>query len=281
MAILIPNQAKLDKTIAQIKKEGTDKIHILSDFDRTLTYGSINGQKTPSLISVLRNGMYLTPDYAPQAHALFDKYHPIELDNKIPLAERKQAMETWWRTHKQLLIDSGLHKKDLLKIVKDKNIKFRKGVSKFLDYLHENNIPLVILSGSGAGEAVPFFFQNIKKDYPNIHYITNKLNWSDDGRALSIKEPVIHSLNKDEILVKNFPEIYKEVKNRKNVILLGDSLGDVNMVSGFDYDNLIKIAFLNYNIEELRSSYLENFDIIITDDADFNYVNDLIKYLCK
>lgn len=281
MEIIIPDQKKLDQTIAEIKADGPDKIHVLSDFDRTLTYGYLNQQKTPSLIAVLRNGMYLTPDYAPQAHALFDKYHPIEIDEKIPLAERKEAMNTWWRTHKKLLIDSGLSKKDLLKMVQDPSIRFRQGVDNFLEYLHKKDIPLVILSGSGAGEAIPFYFQNIGKDYNNIHYITNQLNWSDDGRALSIKEPVIHSLNKDEITIKNFPDIYQQVSKRKNVILLGDSLGDVHMIDGFDYDHLIKIGFLNYNIEETRSLYLENFDIIITDDGDFEAVNNLIKDLCK
>jgi len=281
MKIIIPNQEKLDKTVAKIKAQGKNNIHILADFDRTLTYGSINKQKTPSLVAVLRNGNYLTADYAQQAQALFDKYHPLELDPNIPLTDKKIAMHTWWRTHKQLFIEAGLNKKDLEAIAKDPIIRFRKGVDKFLDYLHAKNIPLVILSACGVGEAIPIYFINAKKNYPNIYYINNSLNWSADGQALSIREPIIHALNKDETLIKDFPEIYKRVVNRKNVILLGDNLSDIGMITGFDYDNLIKIGFLNYNLDELRELYCKNFDIIIEGDGDFNYVNKLLKDLCK
>ncbi|MFA6307343.1 MAG: hypothetical protein WCS88_03525 [Patescibacteria group bacterium] len=280
MKIIFSNKIKLAKTIATIKAQGTEKLHILSDFDRTLTYGYIDGKKTPSIISILRNGHYLSPDYAAKAHALFDKYHTIEIDPDIPLKEKKIMMDTWWRTHKKLLIASGLNKKDLEKIVKDPLIKFRKGVDKFLDNLHKQNIPLVILSASGVGEAIPIYFKNAKKNYPNIYYINNSLNWSKDGRALSIREPIIHILNKDEAVIKNFPQIYKEVAKRKNVILLGDDLGDVDMITGFDYDNLIKIGFLNYNADKLRKLYSKNFDVIIEGDADFEYVNTLLKNLC-
>jgi len=281
MAIIIPNQKKLGKTIANIKKQGSENLHILSDFDRTLTYGSVDNKKTPSIISILRNGNYLSSDYANKAHALFNKYHAIEMTPSVSFSEKKQAMDTWWRTHKKLLIASGLNKKDIEEIVKDTSIRFRKGVDKFLDYLNTKNIPLIILSASGVGEALPLYFKNAKKNYTNIFYLINSFNWSDDGYALSIKEPVIHSLNKDETIVKNFPEIYKKIENRKNVILLGDGLHDLEMISGFDYNNLIKIGFLNYNTDELRSLYSKNFDIIIEGDIDFNYVNKLMKNLWK
>ncbi|MBT4209421.1 MAG: hypothetical protein HOE19_00660 [Candidatus Komeilibacteria bacterium] len=281
MSVIIPNQKKLDQTISNIKQAGKDKLHILADFDRTLTYSSVDGQKIPSIIAVLRNGQYLTSDYAKQAHTLFDKYHPIEIDPNIKLADKKLAMDTWWRTHKQLLIESGLNKNDIVEIIKDRNIKFRQGVNKFVDYLHTQNIPLLILSASGVGEAVPLYFQNAKQDYANIHYITNSLNWDDKGNAISIKEPIIHSLNKDETIVKNFPKIYKEIVNRKNVILLGDNLADIDMITGFDYDNLIKIGFLNYDDTKIKKQFLENFDIIIENDGDFESVNKLIMGLYK
>jgi len=281
MKIIIPDQKKLATTIASIQKTGSDKLHILADFDRTLTYGSVDGQKVPSIIAILRNGHHLSDDYAVKAHALFDKYHPIEIDPQVSLTEKKQAMETWWRSHKQLLIDSGLNKKDIAAIVQDPHIKFRQGVSEFLKYLHQQNIPLIILSASGVGEAVPMYFVNVKQNFSNIHYIVNSLTWDDSGQALAINEPIIHSLNKDETVIKNFPEIYQEISERKNVILLGDNVADTEMVTGFDYDNLIKIGFLDYDIDKQKESFLENFDIVIEGDGDFDYINKLIKKLCR
>lgn len=280
MAVIIPDKNQLQRTIEAMRADGVDRLHVLADFDRTLTYGSVNGVKTPSIISILRNGRYLKPGYDKKAHALFDKYNTIELDPKVPLKEKKQAMDTWWRTHKQLLIASGLNKTDLEEIVKDPLIKFRKGVDKFLDFLKQKNIPLVILSASGVGEALPLYFKNAKKNYNNIYFLINSFNWSENNYAQSIKEPVIHSLNKDETIVKDFPDVYKKIINRKNVLLLGDSIHDIDMLTGFDYDNLIKIGFLNYNDPELKILFTKNFDIIITADGNFDYVNDLIKKIC-
>ena len=37
----------------------------------------------------------------------------------------------------------------------------------------------------------------------------------------------------------------EKVGNRKNFIVLGDILADVNMVKNIDYDNLICIGYLN------------------------------------
>jgi len=62
----------------------------------------------------------------------------------------------------------------------------------------------------------------------------------ENGKAIAVREPIIHSFNKDETVVKNFP-IYKDIKDRKNIILLGDGLGDAHMADGFDYENIIKI----------------------------------------
>ena len=116
-----------------------------------------------------------------------------------------------------------------------------------------------------------------EKLYDNIHIITNLWEWDENGQSKEVKGPVIHAMNKDETAVKDFPEVYKEIKNRKNVLLLGDSLGDLGMVAGFEYDNLIKVGFLNDKVEENLEKYKENFDVVITNDSDMNYVGDIMK----
>jgi 5'-nucleotidase len=279
MKIIIPNIKKLEELKIEIKKAGHKNLHILSDFDRTLTYGAIGEVKTPSIISMLRDGKHLTEGYAEKANALFEKYHPIEINLKIPLDKRRRAMQEWWETHNELLINSGLTKSDLVDIVQKGHIKFRKGVSEFIDLLYEYNIPFIILSASGCGEAIQLFFQKIGKDYSNIFYVINRFNWDENGRAISPRGPMIHCLNKSEIILEKIPEIYRAIKNRKNVILLGDSIDDLDMIEGFNYNNLLKIGFLNFDYEKLREDYKKNFDVILEGDGDFNFVNDLIQNL--
>jgi 5'-nucleotidase len=281
MKVIISNPKNLEKIKSQIKKDGFDKLHILSDFDRTLTYGVIKGIRTPSLVSMLRDGNHLTKYYAKKANALFDKYHPIEIDPAIPLPQKRKAMKEWWDIHNDLLIKSGLSKRDLEDIVKNGHVKFREGVPKFLDFLYRHNVPLVILSASECGDALQMFFQNIGRDYPNIFYITNYFHWNKNDRAISAKGSIIHCLNKEETILKGIPKIYSVIKNRRNVILLGDSKGDLGMIEGFGYKNLLKIGFLNFDYNKSRREFERNFDVVLQGDGNFNYINDLIRRITR
>jgi hypothetical protein len=49
------------------------------------------------------------------------------------------------------------------------------------------------------------------------------------------------------------------------------------MIEGFDYENLIKIWFLNDKIDELLEEYKKHYDIIITWDWDFWVVNKIVE----
>jgi 5'-nucleotidase len=49
------------------------------------------------------------------------------------------------------------------------------------------------------------------------------------------------------------------------------------MVKGFDYNHLIKIGFLNEEINNNLKDYKKNFDILILNDSKMDYVTSLIK----
>lgn len=275
---IILNPKRLEKFKKEISKKGKEKLHILSDFDRTLTYAFVRGEKVPSLISILRsNEKYLGKDYAEKANALYEKYHPIEINLKLPFQKRKKAMEEWWRTHFRLLIKSGFNKKHLEEIAKSPKIKFRKGCLEFFDFLYSYKIPLVIMSSSGlGGDVILEVLKKREKLYSNIYIVSNVFIWDKKGQAIEVKEPIIHILNKDEAILKHF-SFYPKIKNRKNILLLGDSLEDIKMIEGFKYDNLIKIGFLNESIKENLGEYKKAFDILILNDSSMDYVNLLLK----
>jgi hypothetical protein len=50
--IVIPQPEKLENLKKSISKDGAKKLHILSDFDRTLTTAFVDGKSIPSLISI-------------------------------------------------------------------------------------------------------------------------------------------------------------------------------------------------------------------------------------
>ncbi len=104
--IIISDQKKLDREMENIIHDGISNLWIISDFDRTLTKAFVNGKSRSSLLSILRDENYLTPDYSPKAQALFDFYHKIEMDPNVDIETKKNFMLERWTKHFQLLIQS-------------------------------------------------------------------------------------------------------------------------------------------------------------------------------
>jgi 5'-nucleotidase len=275
--IVISDPANLEKLEKTISEGGLDKLHILADFDRTLTKAFVGGKSVPSLISVLRDGNYLTPDYARKANDLYEKYHKIEVDPNVSFEEKKKAMHEWWVVHFDLLIKSGLNKKDIERAVKEGRVEFREGFEEFADFLKQNSVPFVIMSSSGLGaESISLYLEKAGRRYDNIYIVSNSYEWDEKGNAVRVKQPIIHGMSKYEVVVKDFP-FFEKIKDRKNVLLLGDNLDDTGMVEGFDCDNIIKIAFLNEGVEKNMDFYKKKYDVIITNDGSMGYVNNLLK----
>ncbi len=273
--IVIPNPKNLERVVESISKGGAGKLHILSDFDKTLTKAFIEGQEVHSIIAQIREGRYLTPDYSPRAHALFERYHSIETDSKIPPKEKKKAMHEWWDTHFKLLAECGLDKKIMREIVRKRRLRFREGALEFIDFLHQHHIPLVIMSAA-PGDMLRMYLEQERRMYDNIYIVANLFEFDRKGKVTGVKEPIIHSMNKNETTLQNFP-VFEAIKDRDNVILLGDSLGDVGMVQGFQYSSLLKIGFLNENIKNNLKAYRKNFDVVVLNDSGMDYVNRLMK----
>lgn len=273
--VIIPNPEKF----AELKKifiaQGAQKLHILTDFDRTLTKAYVAGNFSPSIIALIRNGNYLTPEYAPKAHALFDLYHPIEIDHDVTLEEKNKKMHEWWRKHFDLLIASGLTMKVMREIVSKGAIHFRENTPEFVDCLHEKNIPLVIMS-AGPGDMIEECLRQAGRLYTNVQVIANLFEFDAEGNAIQVKEPIIHVLNKHETAIQKFPA-FEMVKDRRNVLLLGNGLGDLGMIEGFPYDNLIRIGFLNENAEGNLEKFQKNFDVIVLNDGPMDFVLDLCR----
>lgn len=250
------------------------RLHILTDFDKTLTTtAQINGKKVSSIIGQLRACGYLTPNYAEDSYKLYQHYGPLEHDQTISREERLRLMEEWWIKHIELLVESKLNKHDMDDVVSKNYIKLRPYVDKFFNLLNKYQVPIVIMSGAPA--------YMIKKQLElagllseNVHIVANYYEYNKDGYVINFKKPIIHSLNKYEITVREFP-FFDQLKERKNVILLGDQIDDLGMIEGFDYDNLLTIGFANEKADE--SKFDKKFDVLITENDDFNFINELTK----
>ena len=280
--IRFTNKESFKEIERKIATSGAKKLHIIADFDRTLTTAFVNGVPTPSITAILRDHNYLTPDYPARAKALYAHYGKIERDPGVPKEKKKLIMEEWWTSHFKLLHECGLHRKDIEKAMTSGVVMFRPGVKEFLKILNENRIPLVIMSASGlGGEAIRKFFEHEKVLLPNVYIISNEFVWDEKGNAIDVKKPIITGVNKDETLLQSFP-VYEIIKDRNNVILLGDNFGDVGMIEGFPYDNLLKIGFLNVDVDATSLKHFsDHYDALILHDGPFDFVNSILKTIIK
>jgi len=277
-SVVIPDFGKLKDKMESIRKEGSDNLHFISDFDRTLTYGSTpEGEKIPSLISMLRIKNCLDKEYSEEAKRLYAFYHSCEVSPELSEEEKKVIMKEWWNAHLQLFMEKGLKKDHLEEIVKDEKVRFREGADRFFENISQKKVPIIIFSASGCGEVVELFFKRRGMHYSNTHFLINRFHWNEQGRVAGVRHPIIHSFNKNEVSVKRFKGVYEAVRERKNVVLFGDSLSDAGMAEGFDYRNLLKVGFLNleYNKAE-KERYEEIYDVIMVGDVDFNTLNENI-----
>lgn len=275
--VLISNKEAFDAKIAKIKEDGSDKLHVLTDFDRTLTYGSMDGKRTPSIISRLREDNYLGEDYVHQAHKLYDHYHVIEVDEQIPLRDRIREMDAWWEQHFKLLAEKGLDLQVLSQVVDEHPRMFRDGVLEWIDELHEKSIPTVIMSAS-LGDMIRLYLEKHQRNYDSIHIVSNLLEFNEKGKVIGVKRPIVHSLNKSEVVLKDLA-IHDELSNRTNVILLGDGLGDLGMIDGFDHDELLTIGFYNDADSKRLGLFQDAYDVVVTGDGDFSSVRSIFDSL--
>lgn len=265
--IVNSNFEEIKKNIIQ---EWSENLIIFSDLDFTLTKAFHNWIKLGSIISQLRDGGYISEEYSDEAKKLYATYQPI-LDNTLLDQSFRYNKMTERRTkHFELLIQCGLDKKLLDQVVQERPLYFREGFGDLIKTLDNKKIPLVVISAS-VWYMIQKYMETSNFMTKHIHIVANFFDYNQEWKVVSVKEPIVHSLNKDATVLHDF---YSLDHPRKNVILLGDTIWDVDMVNGYSYGNILKIGFCNdnQNIEE----YKKHFDILILNDWDLDFINKIL-----
>lgn len=79
------------------------------------------------------------------------------------------------------------------------------------------------------------------------------------------------------------------IRKRCNAILMGDSLGDCSMADGAPgisppptgNSTLLRIGFLDHEIEQRLETYLDNYDMVLLDDQTMNVPLALFRQICS
>ena len=250
-----------NNTLDRVKNWEDNTIHVLTDFDRTLTKGN-----SDSSWGILSKTDLMNDDYVKERINLYNYYRPIELDETLDYETKNRLMIEWWNKHIGLFVKYKLSEDVVNNATSSVGVmSFREGAKEFLESMKERNIPVIIIS-AGIGNFIEQFLIKNECYFENIYIVSNFIKF-ENKIAVGISDMIIHSLNKNEV---GYTEEIKElVKDRNNIILLGDSLSDIRMVSENKKDNALKISFLDEKIEDNLPYFQEQFDIVCTNNTGY------------
>ena len=246
-----------------------DNLYVVADFDRTITKGN-----SKTSWSILSHSDLVPKEYTDERNALYDIYRPIEIDEQIDLETKSIKMKEWFHKHIELFVKYHTSEEIFEKAATDLRVmEFRKGGKEFIEFLHEHNIPLIIIS-AGVGNFIESFFKHNDCFLDNIYISSNKIIFK-DGIASGVDNNIIHSLNKNEVSLPD--EIYEKIKNRNKVILLGDQVSDLNMVDRSLHESVITVGFLTDETHKKDQMMKDKFDIVCEmTDNDYEDLKDIL-----
>lgn len=276
--VYIRDLPSIENKLFKILLDGRDNLHLISDFDMTITKYWYQGKKSPSSHDILSNSSKVSEKYHKRCNELKNKFYPIEIAPNMTEAEKLPYMIEWWRNANQAIIDEKIHKDTIKDMARETQVVYRPGIKDVIHTCKSKHIPLLVFS---AG------VQNVIKEtliqgglyFDNMNVVSNKMLFNPEtGICDRFADPLIHIFNKDNFGLEgtNYENL---IKNRKNVIICGDSLGDLKMADGVEHETSLSIGFLNINKEKMLETYKKNFDIVISDDGSFDLLNEFLNLL--
>lgn len=255
-----------------------DETHIIADFDMTMTaYWDVEANKrSMSSHGCLENWKGLDATIKKEMAQLYNTYYPIEVNDALSHEVRLKAMEEWWTKAHQFIIDSKLTRHDIKNMVEDSKIIFRPLLKEFIHLASMASMPMLVFS-AGLGDVIEEILK-AKEGHWNdgMAIVSNRMIFQDD-RVIAFSEPTIHVLNKKEATMQEDWLHGLKIAERKSVILLGDSLGDLGMADGIHHNMRLSVGFCNFDIDARLPTYMDMFDIVLTNDTSFALLNKILE----
>ncbi|XP_078036296.1 cytosolic 5'-nucleotidase IIIB [Augochlora pura] len=275
--VYIKDKKRLLAIINTILKDGTNFLQIVTDFDLTLTKQHVNGKKVLSSFGVFSKCKQLLETYSKESNRLYKKYRPIEIDPYLPINVKAEEMTNWMIETEKILKEIPFDPIEIEEVSRIYGTDLRDGTQEIFTKLDSADIPILVFS-AGLGDVVEAILRNRGVLFNNVKVISNFLKYK-DGKIVGFRNKrLIHVFNKNEHAIEQ--EYFKILERRRNVLLMGDSLGDASMVDGMkDVGAVLKIGFLYDHVESSLESYMEVFDIVLVDDQTMQVPLDILKKL--
>ncbi|KAL4709329.1 hypothetical protein ACJJTC_007061 [Scirpophaga incertulas] len=277
--IHIKNEQELLEKINKIICDGSSMLQIVTDFDHTLTRHTMeDGKNVLTSFGMFRECPSIPQYYKDEDNRLSDIYKPIECDPFLSVEEKSKHMIEWYKAGNAQLIGVTFPRQELLDIGHEMIDSFRQGVRELIDWSRHHHVPVLVFS-AGLGDSVVAALKAANFMLPHVKVVSNFLAVEMNDKITGIQGELIHVFNKNETAIKN-TEYYEMVKERSNVVLMGDSIGDAGMAEGMEHcDVVIKVGFLGRNVDGNLPNYLDKFDIVLVNDPTMDVVNAILELI--
>ncbi|KAM6201508.1 cytosolic 5'-nucleotidase 3A [Rhynchocyon petersi] len=274
--VRIKNPTRVEEILCGLIKGGASKLQVITDFDMTLSRFSYKGKRCPTCHNVIDNCKLVTDECREKLLQLKKKYYAIEVDPVLTVEEKYPYMVEWYTKSHGLLIEQALPKAKLKEIVEESDIMLKEGYENFFDRLQKYSIPVFIFS-AGIGDVLEEVIRQAGVYHPNVKVVSNFMDFDENGVLKGFKGELIHVFNKHDGALKN-TEYFSQLKDNSNIILLGDSQGDLRMADGVaNVEHILKIGYLNDRVDELLEKYMDSYDIVLVNDESLEVANSILQ----
>ncbi|KAG3278121.1 5'-nucleotidase, cytosolic IIIA, transcript variant X2 [Ictidomys tridecemlineatus] len=275
-SVRIKNPTRVEETLCGLIKGGAAKLQIITDFDMTLSRFSYKGKRCPTSHNIIDNCKLVTDECRKKLLQLKEQYYAIEVNPGLTVEEKYPHMVEWYSKSHSLIVEQGIPKAKIKEIVEESDVMLKEGYEDFFDKLKQYNIPVFIFS-AGIGDVLEEVLRQAGVYHPNIKVVSNFMDFDENGILKGFKGELIHVFNKHDGALKN-TDYFIQLKDNSNIILLGDSEGDLKMADGVaNVEHILKIGYLNDKVDELLEKYMDSYDIVLVKEESLEVANSILQ----
>ncbi|KAI9188173.1 hypothetical protein H9P43_002564 [Blastocladiella emersonii ATCC 22665] len=285
--LVVRDPAAVAAKVAQLLADGPSHLHIISDFDMTMTKYLVNGERGPSSHAVVTRSSTVSKKFRDDTDAMYKKYYPIEIDPAMPRSEKYKVMEQWWTEAHEIIVAERISEADLKTMVAETPMTWRACLHDLMRRTGELDIYFLVFS-AGIKNLIKEILAANGLLLPHVHVESNEMFFDPaTGIVTHFSEPPIHTLNKSEVVLSD-PSLLdpsntsaearhaRAIQGRNNVLLMGDSLGDAAMADGVEHGVCLRVGFCNHNTDKFLDQFLDAFDVVVLNDVGFDWVQALM-----
>lgn len=263
---ILQDEASVGAKINNFQSQGADALHVLLDFDRTITVGQ-TGEDDATTWKVLFR--HLPSEAQEKYQAYYSQYRPLEVSGVMT----EEDARTWASSILDLFVEYkvnlNLVEKDFMNVV-----GLRPGFKELVTLCDRHNIPLVVLS-AGIRNVIDLLFSlhNLKSSVT----LSTELDADENGIVTGWdRNSLVHVFNKRE---SGHAELMRIRQQRPFCVLVGDSMLDADMVEGGD---VIRVRIIDprpdevQDTEVIKAETFSKFDLII-ETQGFHAVSKLVE----